>query len=258
MGLICRAVQVRKHAIAQLVDRKERFLRLFRETPGLTRCRLSVASAERGHQAHLHGADVFLVGRNAAISFVITVVEAADVEAPERNAAHSHAESAIQDGRQIVQRSRGITCPVCRVVLASCISASSPEQCLFSHFRLGLCGCLVNGASIQQGEFVVRLQSGGAIPENGILRNFLREIGLDDANAHLHQALYALSHIGNSFRICEVDGGNANAAHISFSGREDIRLAVRSLYQEASFLHHKILLRHLAMLNRMYIREHPE
>ena len=102
------------------------------------------------------------------------------------------------------------------------------------------------------------LQSGRAIPENGILRNFLREIGLDDANAHLHQALYALFHISNRFRICEVDGGNANAAHISFSGREDIRLTVRSLYQEASVLHHKILLCHLAMLNRMYIGEHPE
>ena len=102
------------------------------------------------------------------------------------------------------------------------------------------------------------LQSGGAIPENGILRNFLREIGLDDANAHLHQALYAFFHISNCFRIREIDGSNANAAHISFSRRENIRLTVRPLYQEASFLHHKILLRHLAMLNRMYIREHPE
>ena len=87
------AVQIRRHAVSELIDFQEGVLGFPGVEPGFPGCWLSMASAQRRHQSHLHGADVFLIPRDGSPAFVVTVVEASDIKAPEGHAAESHAES---------------------------------------------------------------------------------------------------------------------------------------------------------------------
>ena len=158
-GLIAGTVQIRQHSVTGLIDLQECLLGGFRIDPRLSGGGLAVASAQGTHQAHLHRADVILIIRNHTLARVIAVIEAADVKAPERNAADAHAQAAVENGVEIVLGSGRVSRPVRGVILAARVTAAAPEKRLLAHLFFCLTGCLVDGLGIQQGVLIVALQT---------------------------------------------------------------------------------------------------
>ena len=150
-----------------------------------------------------------------------------------------------------------------RIFLAPGVTAPAPDQRFLSHLFLDLRRGLVDGFGIQVCVFIMPLHTCQSVIVHGGFRQLLREVCLNHAHAHAHQAFYPFLHIGRAFRVGEVQCGHHGASRISaLSQLEEAYVPVSVLYQVTPLLH-KFKLRGILFAPspsalQGHIGEHPQ
>jgi hypothetical protein len=146
-----------------------------------------------GHeQAHLRPADVQMWRRGSD--------EAADVLAPEGEAAEAKAEATVEPEAELFPSGGRVATPVHGMALGSCVRRASPGQPV-ARCALGVAD---NGLVVQQRVQVVDLQAVAGMVAR-VDRSTLAEVGPERGHAHVEHWLQHPAIPGDRVRVAEVD-----------------------------------------------------